>query len=153
MHDTDPQNNKISFENTASLADYGDILADTTSENQGKKASGSGNQGKVSSGNQAPLTNAEYMQQVIHDDFKRIVDDMRAFRVDHYDQVVQNKCLTGVKQAMSRRWVVFYQNMINVDIFSLYAATAATREGRKPTLQLSKLILASHLSKQDKLDA
>ena len=45
---------------------------------------------------------------------------------------------------MSRRWVVFYQNMVSLDIFSLYPPST---NGEKPTVQLSKLILASHLSK------
>lgn len=45
---------------------------------------------------------------------------------------------------MNRRWVVFFQNMLNLDIFSLYSSS---KQGEKPNLQLSKLILASHLSK------
>ena len=77
---------------------------------------------------------------------------MRRFRIDHYDQHLVNqnsKCLIGAKSALSRCWVVFYQNMLNLDIFALDSneSSEQDREKSRPTLQLSKLILASHLSR------
>ena len=77
------------------------------------------------------LSNAELMQQVIYEDFKRIVQDMRSFRIEHYDQQLatqNNKCLLGAKGALSRRWVVFYQNMLNLDIFSFETGEAPNGE-------------------------
>ena len=68
------------------------------------------------------LSKAELMQQVIHEDFKRIVEDMRVFRVEHYGHslsqiTARNSMIT--KNALSRRWMVFYHNMINLGIFFL----------------------------------
>ena len=57
------------------------------------------------------MSGQEILQQVIHEDFKRIVDDMNQFRVETISQV-QNKQLAGTKYAMCKRWVCFYQNMI-----------------------------------------
>jgi hypothetical protein len=88
VEDTDPHKNKMTFENTVNWNDYGDILSENMSETGSSstqtKRRGSAHSTKAT-GNPATLTNAELMQQVIHEDFKRIVDDMRAFRVDHYD--------------------------------------------------------------------
>ena len=70
------------------------------------------------------MTGQEILQQVIHEDFKRIVDDMNQFRVETISQV-QNKQLAGSKYAMCKRWVYFYQNMIYLGIFSLDSSQAA----------------------------
>ena len=88
------------------------------------------------------LTNAELMQQVIHEDFKHVIEKMREFRSEHYDNLLatqNNKAIVGAKSALSRRWIVFFQNMLHLGIFSLNSA-----EWQLP--RLSKLILASHLS-------
>ena len=87
------------------------------------------------------LSNAELMQQVIHEDFKHVVEEMRGFRCEHYDNLLatsNNKAIVGAKTALSRRWIVFYQNLLNLGIFSLDSTAEPPR--------LSKLILASHLS-------
>ena len=80
------------------------------------------------------------MQQVIHEDFKHVVEEMRGFRCEHYDNLLStsnNKAIVGAKTALSRRWIVFYQNLLNLGMFSLNSAEPP---------RLSKLILASHLS-------
>jgi len=57
---------------------------------------------------------------VIHEDVKRIVDEMRRFRVDFYDVIgVSTKGVLGAKTALARRWVIFYQSMINLGVFTL----------------------------------
>ena len=90
IYDTNPENNKdakMGLDGSTNWNDYGDIQSETMSE-----TGSSSTQAKRERGTNPPkptgnptLTNAELMQQVIHEDFKRIVDDMRAFRVDHYD--------------------------------------------------------------------
>ena len=59
------------------------------------------------------LSNAQILQQVIHEDFKNIVEHMRRFRVDHYDDSAlsfstNSKSVAGARSSMGRRWVVFY---------------------------------------------
>jgi len=57
---------------------------------------------------------------VIHEDIKKIVDEMRRFRVDICDQAATSgKSQMGAKSALSRRWVVFFSSMINLGIFKL----------------------------------
>ena len=86
VQDTNPHQNKISFDNSANWSHYGDFetMSETGSNTTQAKRGATKNSIKPS-GNPMTLTNAELMQQVIHEDFKRIVDDMRTFRVDHYD--------------------------------------------------------------------
>ena len=80
---------------------------------------------------------------MIHEDIKRIVDEMRRFRIDFYDNLsASSKGITGAKTSMSRRWVVFYQSLINLGICSLDAGKES--DGSPP--EMRKLILASHLA-------
>ena len=78
----------------------------------------------------------------MHEDIKHIVDEMRRFRVDFYDSHNSGSKSVGAKTALSRRWVVFYQSLINLGIFSLNAGKEAN--GQPPEMQ--RLVLASHLA-------
>lgn len=78
VRDTDPQTSKPCqlAECWHDTTDLADLLAETVREND--HARGCKNA-------QGTLSNSEIFQQVIHEDIKRIVDEMRRFRIDFYD--------------------------------------------------------------------
>ena len=122
IRDTDPQSTKPG-QLASCWYEQADLLAETIRD---------GGQGRNSKSAPGMLRDSEIIQQVIHEDIKRIVDDMRRFRVDFYDQVgLSGKCLVGAKTALSRRWVVFYQSMINLGILSL-SEPSADGQGARP---------------------
>ena len=96
------------------------------------------------------MSKQEIVQQVIHEDFKRIVDEMHMFRVSTYSQAQSSKQLAGSKYACSKRWVCFFHGMINLGIFFLNDDNNLTGH-TKPRikfsqLSLSRLILATQLN-------
>ena len=58
---------------------------------------------------------------VFDEDFKGIVEEMKKFRTETAEKHLQNKTQTllNSRNALTKRWVVFYQNMINIGIFEL----------------------------------
>lgn len=102
--DTDPQNTESSQLQAFYDEHELNFLSDTTSQK----------------GPSGMMSNAEIMNQVIHEDIKRIVDEMRRFRVDSYDAPVSAKSALMAKSALSRRWVDFYHKLLNMGILGLY---------------------------------
>ena len=91
------------------------------------------------------MSKQEVMQQVIHEDFKQIVNYMHQFRTDTYGMMSSSQQqVAGSKYAMSKRWVCFYQNMVNHGIFWV---SELEKNKTKLRIQprLAKLILASQI--------
>ena len=119
VRDTDPDNEESGNGELTPWHEYGDPLSEKKTSKTNVLLESNPHQ---NAGSCKHLSDAELMQQVIHEDIKRIIEEMRTFRCQFYDNLLtpqNNKAVIGAKSALQRRWVVFYQNMLNLGIFSL----------------------------------